>query len=123
MNRMAIRVLRVGLAITFWWIGFLILRQPEVWGGYLSPWVVNLLPVSVVGIMIITGILDIIIGVALLINPLTRLAALVGSLHIVVVLITSGITDITVRDVGLLAGLMALAINFWPNSLSKSSNN
>ena len=35
MNRTSFHILRVGLAVTFLWIGILILKNPEAWGGYL----------------------------------------------------------------------------------------
>ena len=58
-----------------------------------------------------TAILDIVIGALFLIDCFTWLAALVGALHLITVLTVSGITDITVRDIGLLAGTVALAVD------------
>src|SRR3972149_4739028 len=104
-------ILRVGMAITFLWIGVLILKQPEAWGGYIQSWVVRLLPVTVVQAMIATAFLDIIIGVFLLIDSFVWLAALVGTTHLIIVLAVSGITDITVRDIAILAGTLALFVD------------
>lgn len=101
-------ILRVGLSITFLWIGILILKDPQGWGGYIQPWLLSLLPLSVSHIMYSTAILDITIGVLLLIDYFTWQAALVGALHLVIVLMASGINAITVRDIGLLAGCLAL---------------
>jgi uncharacterized membrane protein YphA (DoxX/SURF4 family) len=107
-------ILRVGLAITFLWIGVLIFKNPESWGGYLEPWAAGLLPVPLSQAMIGTAILDILIGFFLLIDVLTWLAALLGAIHIIIVLTVSGITDITVRDIGLLAAALALMIDSLP---------
>ena len=63
----------------------------------------GLLPVPLAQAMMGTAILDIVIGAFLLINFLPWIATLVGSVHLIVILIVSGITDITVRDIGLLA--------------------
>src|SRR3989338_5736519 len=108
MKRVSCHLLRVGLSITFLWIGVLIFKNPESWGGYLQPWAYGLLPIPIEQAMIGTAILDIAIGALLLVDIFTWLAALVGALHLVIVLTVSGITDITVRDIGLLVGLLAL---------------
>lgn len=67
--------------------------------------------------MLGTAILDLVIGGLLLSNTLIWLAALLGSIHLLVVLITSGIDDVTVRDIGLLAATLALFIEFLPDRL------
>ena len=114
MKSYAYNILRVGLAITFLWIGILILKDPLAWGGYLAPWAANLLPIPLEQAMIGTAVLDIVIGIFLLIDVWTWLAALVGAIHLVIVLTISGINAITVRDIGLLAGVIALAVSAWP---------
>ena len=118
MNKISFHVLRIGLAVTFLWIGVLILRNPEAWGGYMRPWAAGLLPIPIAQAMTGTAILDIIIGVFLLINFLPRLTAIVGAIHLAVILIVSGITDITVRDIGLLAGMLALMIDSPPQPIT-----
>lgn len=101
-------ILRTGLAITFLWIGVLILKEPEIWGGYIQPWAVALLPFSLKTTMLLTAVLDILVGFFLLIDYLAWLAALLGSLHLAVALIVSGINAITIRDIGLLAGTLSV---------------
>lgn len=102
------------MAITFIWIGILILKSPESWGGYLQPWAENLLPLPIAKAMIGAAVLDIIIGVLFLIDWKTWLAGLLASIHLIMVLTVSGITDITVRDMGLLAGAIAITIESLP---------
>lgn len=114
MKKTAFHILRVGLAITFLWIGVLIFKNPEAWGGYLQPWAAGFLPIPLAQAMIGTAILDIAIGVFLLVDFLPWLAASVGAIHLVIVLTVSGINDITVRDVGLLAAALAVAIDSLP---------
>jgi|SRR3989344_1513942 len=109
-------ILRVGLAITFIWIGILILKSPESWGGYLQPWAVSLLPISITQALISTAIFDIIIGILFLIDYLPWFAGLMASLHLIIVLTVSGITDITVRDIGLLAAALVITIESLPKS-------
>jgi len=102
------------MAVTFLWIGVLILKSPAAWGGYLMPWAMNLLPVPAEQAMIGTAILDIVIGVLLLIDLWTWVAALLGAVHLAIVLTVSGITEITVRDIGLLAAAVGLMIDSLP---------
>lgn len=123
MSKASFHILRVGLAITFLWIGILIFKQPEAWEGYLMPWAAGLLPIPIGEAIIGTAILDIIIGAFLLFDSFVWIVALVGSIHLVIVLIVSGITDITVRDVGILVGMMALMIESLPeNFINKIIN-
>ena len=122
MKKTSFHFLRVGLAITFLWIGVLIFKNPEAWGGYLQPWAAGLLPIPLEQAMIGTAILDIMIGVFLLIDFLPWLAALIGAIHILIVLTVSGITDITVRDIGLLVGALALMIDSLPQSIIQRIN-
>ena len=116
MRPSSFHILRVGLAITFLWIGILIFKDPVGWGGYVQPWAANLLPISLKGVMIGTAIFDIVVGALLLIDYLTWLAALLGAFHLVIVLTVSGINAITVRDIGLFAAALALMIHAWPKN-------
>ena len=114
MNKISFNILRIGLAITFLWIGILIFKDPEAWGGYLSQWVVELLPMPIKEIMLGTAILDMAIGIFLLVNSFVWIAAGVGAIHLIIILIVTGITDITVRDIGILAGMIALMVDSLP---------
>lgn len=107
-------ILRLGLVVTFFWIGVFILKEPEAWGSFIKPWAAKLLPFPLKEIMIGNGILDIIIGALFLINPLVWLAAAFGSIHLATVLVASGVNEITVRDIGLLAASLALMVETWP---------
>jgi len=113
MNKSAFHILRVGTAITFLWIGILIFQSPEVWGSYIAPWMVELLPMSVKHVMISTAILDICIGLFLLIDTFVLWAAIIGSVHLFIVLIISGINEGTVRDIAIIAGTTALAVDSY----------
>ena len=116
MHKSSFHILRVGIAITFLWVGILIFKQPEAWGGYLQPWAAGLLPIPVEQAMIGTAVLDLIIGIFLLFDSFVWVVALVGSIHLIIVLAVSGITDITVRDIGLLTGTVALLIESLPEN-------
>lgn len=108
MDKFALKILRIGLAVTFLWIGFLIFKAPLAWAAYFKPWAANLLPVSLETAMIGTAILDIIISILFLIDSLAWLAGLLGAFHLAIVLIVSGINSVTVRDIGLLFASFAV---------------
>lgn len=114
MKRPSYHITRVGLSITFMWIGVLILRSPEAWGSFLQPWALKLLPVPLVQAMIATAILDILVGVSLLFDLFVWVVALLGALHIFIVLVTTGISDITIRDIGLFTASVALSFDSLP---------
>lgn len=103
--------------MTFLWIGILIFKDPTGWGGFLQPWAAGLLPVPLHEAMIGTAILDFFIGLLLIIDHWVWIAALVGAIHLVIVLTVSGIDDVTVRDIGLLAGMLALIPPSMPQKL------
>lgn len=99
------------MGITFFWIGILILRDPVLWATFIQPWAVKFLIIPPEQFMIGVGVLDIIIGFLFLIDKFTWWVALAASFHFVGILVSSGITDITARDIGLLAG--SIAILLW----------
>lgn len=117
MRKSSYHFLRVGLAVTFLWVGVLILRDPQAWGSYIQPWALKFLPVPLEQAMRGTAVLDVVVGLGLLFDFLPWVAALLGSIHLIIILITSGVTDITIRDVGLLTGTLALFIESSPPRL------
>lgn len=119
MDKTSFQILRVGLAITFLWVGVLILRSPEGWGSMIQPWAAALLPGSLRTVMMSTAFLDIAIGILFLIDLGVWLAAFLGSIHLIVVLTTVGINEITVRDLGLLSGAVALFFSALPPTIKQ----
>lgn len=115
-RKSAYHVLRIGLGITFLWIGVLIVKDPLGWSGYIQPWAGNLIArfIPLKEMMFGTGLMDIGIGALLIIHIFTGFVAAIAALHLAVILITAGINDITVRDIGLLAATIALTIIEWP---------
>ncbi len=109
-------ILRVGMAITFIWVGVLIIKDPAAWGGLISPWAEKLLPGPIEQVMLSTAILDIIVGGMLLLDVWVWIAGFLVSAHLAVVLVTTGINAITVRDIGLLTGGLALMASSIPPS-------
>ncbi|TAK03798.1 hypothetical protein EPO34_01380 [Patescibacteria group bacterium] len=109
----AYHIMRVAMGITFAWIGILIFKEPESWGGFIQPWAANLLPVPLELAMIGTAVLDLAIGLLLLVDAFVWIAATVAVAHLAIVLTVSGIDSVTVRDIGLLGAAIML---FWEDA-------
>lgn len=107
-------IIRLTLALTFAWVGFMILQNPEAWAGYMDTWATELLPLPVITMMQITAVVDIAIGILFLITPTVWIAGLLGALHMLVILVTSGITDITVRDIAIFGASLAIMLDALP---------
>jgi hypothetical protein len=88
-----------------------ILKYPEVWGEYLKPWAIDLPPASVEATMRATDIADIVIGFLFLVPSIAWVAGILGVLHMLLVLVTSGITDMTVSNIGLLGASAAIVLD------------
>jgi len=111
-------VLRVGLAITFIGVAIYIFREPLAWGGMMQPWAMRLMPVPLTTAMYGTAVLDLAVGLALLADVLVWAAAALGALHLVTVMILVGLTDVTIRDVGLLFASASLSMQTWPEKFA-----
>lgn len=81
MEKASFHILRVGMAITFLWIGILIFQNPESWGGYILLLFQNLLFFTLKTTMLIVAFIDIVIGFLLLIDYLTFWASFLGALY------------------------------------------
>jgi len=80
------------------------------WGSYLSPSVASMLPVSVATFMMIVGVIEMAVGVAIL-TKLTRLGAYVAMCWLVLIagnLLIAGKLDVAVRDLALAVGAYSL---------------
>ncbi|MCH8049662.1 hypothetical protein IH979_03035 [Patescibacteria group bacterium] len=116
MTKSGFHILRVGLAITFLWVGVLILRDPLFWSGFVHPFFLDLIPLDAIKIMYATAAFDILVGVLLLLDVYLYWVALFASMHLFTILIVAGINDITVRDIALLGGTLALFADRMPES-------
>ncbi len=81
------------------------------WSNYLAPWMVDLLPISASGFMMIVGVIEIVAGILVLIR--TRIGAYIVSawlLAIALNLISSGqYLDVAVRDIVMSISAFCLA--------------
>lgn len=81
------------------------------WSGYLSPFVLNLLPVSGDVFMYVVGVIEIVAGIVVLLRPRFGgylVAAWLWGI-ILNLLLVPGFFDVALRDFGLSLGALALA--------------
>lgn len=109
------RFLNWGLGATFLWIGIDIFMHAQTWLGYVPAQ----LPLGLTreGALQLNGLLDVVIGVALLLQWWPRLAAGLAVLHLLGIVATQGIDAVIIRDVGLLGA--ALALTTWPHGYKR----
>ncbi len=107
---LSILILRIGLGITFFLSGILILKDDDKWIHMLPEWFSKRIP-SARSFMIVTAVGDLVLGTWLLSGYFTGVAALLAALHLVGVLIVSGREEFheVYRDIGLLFASVALA--------------
>jgi len=92
----------------------MILAEPLVWGSYMQAWAADLLPMPIEQMMITTGYYDITTGILFLIPPVAFFAGILGTLHMLTVLVTSGVNEGTVRDFAILGASLAVVFLYWP---------
>ena len=109
-------VLRFGLAIVFFWFGVDKFLHPDYWlQAWVPDWVLTMiqsLGVTGTQFIIINGIFEVLIGLSLVTGVFMRLFSAVGILFLIGITLFLGVTEITVRDIGIVGGL--LAIFLWP---------
>ncbi|MFA4845228.1 MAG: hypothetical protein WC654_01580 [Patescibacteria group bacterium] len=118
-QKIAYSVLRVTLGITFIWVSVMIFQEPVFWSGFIDPWAASLIPIDLETMMKITAGLDLLIGLLLIADKWTWMVSLIASVHLLTILIGSGIDTITVRDIGLFGAAAALTIIAAPSKLFK----
>lgn len=122
MKPLARIVLRVGIALAFAWVGIMILRSPSVWFSMVQPWARYIVRASMRGPVMAVGVLDVLIAVGLLFEGTVWMASVLGSVLLLLTLVVTGITDITVNYVGILAAVVAIALDArLPRFLRKSA--
>ena len=102
-------VLRYSMSFLFLWFGLNQLFHAGAWVAWLPSWV-HSLPVTPLTFIYMNGLLETVLGLALLVGLFTRGAAFVLSLHLFGIAFSLGYNDIAVRDFCL--ALATLAVSF-----------
>ncbi len=108
--------LRLGLAAVFIWFGVDKFLNPQYW---LSAWVpqstlalASKLGVNGLDIVYASGVFELLVGVSVLSNIFVKMFSVLALAFLVTVLFTFGLSEVIVRDFGLMGGFLSLL--FWP---------
>lgn len=108
--------LRLGLAAVFIWFGVDKFLHPEYW---LSSWVPqNIISlaskagISGMDVVYASGVFELLVGASVLSNIFIKIFSVLALVFLVTVLFTFGISEVLIRDIGLMGGFLALL--FWP---------
>lgn len=109
--------LRIGLAVVFMWFGVDKFISPVAWQGWIPQGMESVLSgvgMSAQNFIFLNGIFEVLVAISLLSGYFIRIFASVAAvfLAIVVAVHIAGPTEIVVRDIGLVGGLLALVL--WP---------
>jgi uncharacterized membrane protein YphA (DoxX/SURF4 family) len=100
-------VLRVGLAFVFGWFGIDKFLNVEAWHGWIPAWM-SFVPAN--PFLYALGAAEVLIALFLIGGRFVRLSALACAAFLFGVVASFGINEITVRDIGLIAVALALAM-------------
>ena len=108
--------LRIGLAAVFVWFGIDKFIQPQYWvDAYMPQWAQHLaqaIGMSTTNAIFLIGIFEVLVAISLATGFFSRLFAAAATVFLVAIFVSTGPNLIVVRDIGLIAGLVALVI--WP---------
>lgn len=108
--------IRIGLAVVFLWFGVGKFINPGYWlNAWVPHTVMALLPkfrLSGMDFVYLNGIFEVLIGLSLISGLGLRFFAFLGIIFLFLVLLFNGVSEVTIRDVGLMGGLLSLL--FWP---------
>ena len=107
-------VLRFALGLVVGWFGVNMFIAPEFWGQLIPGFVTAVIPVSTA--VMINGVIEITLSLALIFGVYTRIAAWILTLHIFGIIFILGYGPIAVRDFGLMLAAVALGLsedNVW----------
>lgn len=109
-------ILRLSLAAVFLWFGIGKCMQSQYWvDAWLSMGTQRLAAVvgmSPVNLIVLIGIFEILVATSLVTGFFQRWFAVAGAVYLVLVLSVHGLSEVLVRDLGLIGALLALAT--WP---------
>lgn len=108
--------LRLGLAAVFIWFGVDKFLNPQYW---FSAWIpqsvlsmVSKMGISGLDVVYASGVFELLVGASILSNIFIKIFSVLALIFLTAVLFTFGISEVLVRDIGLMGGFLALF--FWP---------
>lgn len=114
--------LRLGLAFVFLWFGVDKFIHPDYWiNAWMPFWLqgaLGRLGIGNLNFIYADGIFEVVIGLGFVFNIFVKLLALLTVLFLILVIISFGLNEVTIRDVGLIGA--ALALLFWNGRKSRT---
>lgn len=115
-------ILRLGLAVVFFWFGIDKLFHPDYW---LNAWVPQAI-LSLAGHIKITGteivyvsaVFEILVAVSLITNIFVSFFSSLAVLFLISISLFHGVNEVLIRDVGLMGAFISLIL--WPRSRNSS---
>lgn len=108
--------LKISLAAVFLWFGLDKFFHPSYWlNAWVPQWFLSVLTqlgTSGVQFVYINGAFEVLVGVSLLTGVLTRFFSFLAIVFLATVIFTVGLSEVTVRDIGLIGGFVSLLV--WP---------
>lgn len=108
--------LRLGLATVFIWFGVDKFLNPQYW---LSAWipqsvlsVASKVGISELDVVYASGVFELLVGASILSNIFIKIFSVLALIFLTVILSIFGISEVLVRNIGLMGGFLALF--FWP---------
>ena len=113
LNTYALPLLRAGLVVLFLWFGFSQVTAPGDWLAWVPEWT-SAFGVSASTIVLLNGAFEVVLGALLAVGFYTRVAALLLSVHLLLIAYEVGYNDVGVRDLSLAVATLSLAL-FGPD--------
>jgi len=109
-------VLRISLAIVFFWFGIDKFFHPDYWVNAWVPQSVSLFAASFkirpIDIIYISGVFEVFVGISLVTNIFIAFFSSLAVLFMGSIMFFNGFSEVLVRDIGLMGAFLSLI--FWP---------
>jgi uncharacterized membrane protein YphA (DoxX/SURF4 family) len=109
-------MIRIGVAAVFLWFGVNKFIQPQYWiDAWMSPWAqhaAQAIGMSVTNAVFLVGIFEVLVAASLITGFFLRAFAAAAMVFLLLVLVATGLNEIVIRDIGIMAALGALVV--WP---------
>ncbi len=110
--KLALFILRLGIATVFLYAAIAGYLQPQNWIGYLPQFLRNIFPSNV--LLMFFGAYEIILSIWLLWGKRVFLAALISALTLLGIIVTNiGALDIVFRDIAIFFAALSLAVSTY----------
>ena len=109
-------ILRLSLAIVFFWFGIDKFFHPDYWVNAWVPQSISLFAANFkirsIDIIYISGVFEVLVATSLVTNIFITLFSSLAVLFLVSVMLFHGFSEVLVRDMGLMGAFLSLT--FWP---------